>query len=298
MLAQKSSGYAIILALWLIIILTTIALSVSLHTRTETKSTAYHLHSTQARLLADSGINHAIWRLLNSDIIGIEHYAINYANAHIDILIQDEAGKIDLNTGHADLLFGLLLQFYPRDKSQAIRDMILDWRDADSQKRLYGAEDHDYIAANMKNGARDGAFIALQELSQVLGVDTAIADTLMPNITIYNGQIGIRSESANRNTLLAVPSSSVASVDSYIEARQQPEQYGARAPTFFLPSPYGNAQAGLFWSVTSTAYTETATHKMNIVLKLAKTSEKKKYRIVSHTEGLSVNAKDKPEFNQ
>lgn len=108
------------------------------------------------------------------------------------ISIQDEAGKIDLNAATE----GLLLQLFsaidlPGQDPAAMVDRLIDYRDADQERRPLGAEDIDYRRADLGYGAKDRPFERTDELRRVLGVTFEIFAQISPLVTVHSGQRGV-----------------------------------------------------------------------------------------------------------
>ena len=220
---KSNQGLALVIALWMLALLTIMASGYTATMRTETKLTSQFYRSTISRAYAEAGIWLAINELLKPDLErifysdGLEN-SIEYHQGMIELSIDDEAGKIDLNTGRVELLRGLLSNS-GLDESQSIEVLhaILDWRDRDDTKRAAGAEDSDYSAAGYAYGAKDGAFNSLEELRLVIGMDEEIFQAMRPSLTIFSQQPGINPEYATKETLMALPNVTEEVVDAYLD---------------------------------------------------------------------------------
>lgn len=91
--------------------------------------------------------------------------------------ILDEEARLNLNTSAPDridrlLQFGLKLDKSERD---VIQDSIQDWRDANDEHRLNGAESDDtYLKLAVPYRARNGNIESMSELLQIKGITRAI----------------------------------------------------------------------------------------------------------------------------
>ena len=94
-----------------------------------------------------------------------------FADGTYVVEVQDESGKINLNRVQEEQL-RTLIEFIGIQKpdSDIIVDSILDWRDADSDHRLNGAEDDYYQSLNPPYKAKNGPFDSVEELLLVRGV--------------------------------------------------------------------------------------------------------------------------------
>ena len=119
--------------------------------------------------------------------------------------LQDEAGKVDLNSAQRGLLDALLrASDIEDDRRDALLDAIEDWRDPDSLRRLNGAEDQEYEAAGRTHGAKDATFNTVEELQQVLGVTPRLFKRLRPALTVHSHSAGIDDKVAPPEVLRAL----------------------------------------------------------------------------------------------
>ncbi len=149
-------------------------------------------------------------------------YAWPFGGGRVSVSIQDEDGKIDLNTAADELLRGLFLSVgLDDDASAALVDAIADFRDGDDLHRLNGAEDRDYAGAGLPYGAKDAPFEAVEELQQVLGMTPAVYRRVAPALTVYSGRRGIDPRVAPREALLALRGVGPEEVESFLAARAE-----------------------------------------------------------------------------
>ena len=185
------------IVLWVVALLSIVAASLAFSMRTETTLAHDLVAQAQARALAEAGVYRGILELYNPDRLrrwrgdGSPH-RIRFGGVPITVSLQDEAGKIDLNSAQRDLL-GTLLRASGIDdeRRDALLDAIEDWRDADSLRRLNGAEDQEYEAAGRTYGAKDATFNTVEELQQVLGVTPRLFKRLRPALTVHSHSAGI-----------------------------------------------------------------------------------------------------------
>ncbi len=205
----RQQGIVLVLVLWLLALLAIMAGSYSLTTRTETRLTAAQVQAAQARGLAEAGIWLGVQQLLQpgnaagSNAPGFT--SLPFGPGVIDVHIQDEAGKIDLNTARPEVILGLLLSSGADTvQAAALSDAILDWRDRDNLRRVSGAEDNEYVAKGMAGGAKDGPFNSVEELRGVLGMTEALFKKMRPVLTLYSHQPGIAGDVAVPEAAAAV----------------------------------------------------------------------------------------------
>ena len=164
----------------------------------------------------------------------------------MEVSMTDESGKIDINTASDALLRGLFLsQGMKDDEAAAMTDAILDWRDADSLKRLRGAEEAEYLAAGYSYKPANAAFQSNEELRLVMGMTAELFDKVAPLITIYSRQPGINASIASRGVLRALPGATDVLVDQYIAQREQARDAKLPIPQFAAAAPYSSFANGI-----------------------------------------------------
>ncbi|HSS06011.1 MAG TPA: type II secretion system protein GspK, partial [Rhodanobacteraceae bacterium] len=100
---RRQRGVAFVLVLWVIAMLSILLGSFALIARTENLQSRHLFDTTQARYAAEAGLNLAIYELRKADpmqrwIADGRPYRFGYGDAEIEIAIQDDSGKIDINT--------------------------------------------------------------------------------------------------------------------------------------------------------------------------------------------------------
>ncbi|WPJ94666.1 type II secretion system protein GspK [Coraliomargarita algicola] len=96
------------------------------------------------------------------------HYAgITVPNGwSVDIQIQDESGKLPINTMSEDMLNNMLEESFDFDFGTAreLSSMLLDWIDENDSRRLNGAESDDYLRRDPPYRAANAPLQSLEEL--------------------------------------------------------------------------------------------------------------------------------------
>lgn len=186
-------GVVLILVLWMLVLLTVIAGALTATQKTEVALTLNQIDQIKGRALAEAGINYGVSRLLSTDRNlywkpdGLRH-PWAFQGSKITITISDERGRIDLNNAGSELLGGLFdVVGVIEQEKDAMIGAILDWRDADDNHQLNGAEDPDYQAAGIEYGAKDAGFSSVSELRLVLGMTPDLYRKLEPALTVHSG---------------------------------------------------------------------------------------------------------------
>ena len=224
--AAKSNGVALIIVLWIITLLAVIAASFIQTMRTDVNVVANSLSRVKAEALADAALQRALYELYKPQNIegrwntDGSSRQWQYRDSTVTITMQDETGKIDINRANDQLLRGVLLsQGVADDDVPKLVDAIADWRDADSNRRLKGAEAPEYTAAGLSYGPANALFQSIEELKLVLGITPALYAKLAPLITVYSGQPGVNEQIATRDVLLALPNVNGEQIDEYLSRR-------------------------------------------------------------------------------
>nr|MBS0020707.1 general secretion pathway protein GspK [Gammaproteobacteria bacterium] len=237
--AHRSQGMALVVVLWTLGLLAVVAVSFAFEMRVETSSTTHFVQRAQATALAEAAIERGILDLLLSaeDAQWKRDgtlYPVPFGEGELRIALIAEASKIDLNAAADELIHGLLLTFAEQSVAVAVADAILDWRDPDHEQRTQGAEDADYMAAGRPYGARDSAYLTVEELDQVLPMSRALYQRLVPLVTAYSGQARVDPMMASREVLLAIPGLEPARVDEFLAMREQAAETGQLPSTSLL----------------------------------------------------------------
>ncbi|MFZ7111144.1 MAG: general secretion pathway protein GspK [Desulfatiglandales bacterium] len=201
-------GFALVLVLWILALLSVLVGEFTRTMRTEIHITGNLKEETQGYYFARAGVELAVQGLLHKDPvfplrlekdallseeekyawhIGSEIPPIGFKGGRIDIKIENESGKININTAGQSLLQLMLNPFDLGDEEKnIIVDSIQDWRDADDLHRLYGAENDYYQSLPVPYSAKNGDFDSVEELLRVRGVTPEIFyGGLQEMVTIY-----------------------------------------------------------------------------------------------------------------
>lgn len=227
---------ALLGVLWVLVLLSLIALNISSTSRIELKLAANLLEAASVRQTTDAGINWALWSLLQPNtanwLADGSQRSLELDGVVVQVAISDEQGKIDVNKANPLLLEGLFLAAgVSQDEALALADAVQDWRDTDELRRLHGAEREEYLAAGLP-GPANRPFERLDELLEVLGMTAELYAQVMPALTLYSGRAAVNPLVAPRQVLLALPGVSESSVDQYIEDRRSSYEQGLSPPPF------------------------------------------------------------------
>jgi general secretion pathway protein K len=237
---SNPNGFALVLVLWVLSLLTIMAGSFALTMRRESTVVAGIKDNAGAVAAAEAGIAAAEMMLLDPDQnkrwrADGNIYQLDFGNTKIRLRLLSEAGKIDINKAELPLLQGLMAQAPLEEEQQAkLIGAIVDWRDQDDLLSIEGAEKKEYKDAGKKYQPRNKPFQTVEELQMILGMDERVFNWLEPIITVYSGQAQVNLKLASSKVLKALPNQDAALVDTFIAARLESAKNDLPAPEFQL----------------------------------------------------------------
>lgn len=257
---NRQQGIALVLVLWMTTLLTVIAATFVFSMRTDTLLAQNLVASSRAQAIAEAGVQRALYELFKSgpDLQrwkgdGVPHQW-RFADAVVNVVVQDVSGKIDLNFASDALLKGLLKSVgLDEERSNALLDAIVDWRDADDLRRVNGAEAGEYQAAGMKYLPSNAPFETVDELQRVLGMTPELYVKLVEALTVDSRQAGINAAVATKKVLMALPGIDEVAVDAYITLRQEALAANLPVPPFPQAGGFVAGANGSVYSVRAEA---------------------------------------------
>ena len=223
-------GVVLILVLWIVVVLSMAALSLSLLARTEAFATFAQKEGLENRYLAEAGIRRGIMELFYRQahrnqqffLEGFEpfqcdgrSYTADIGDGHYLLRIRDESGKINLNAlrdSSGLILKNLLVNNQVAlETADIIVDSIMDWKDKDNLTRLSGAEDDYYQSLPKPYKAKNADFDSPEELLFVRGMTRSILyggpdkKGILPFCTVHSPMDKINIHAASVELLKAIP---------------------------------------------------------------------------------------------
>lgn len=270
-------GFALVMVLWFVTLLSILALGMSKSTRTDTAITRNLLEGIQARHLADAAIERAIINLLDpepedqeANLSGISG-EFRFHRAELSYSALSEQGKVDINQAPAELLQGLLTALgADQEQTDAIADAIIDWRDENDLRLLNGAEQTEYQQAGLQVKPSNAPFRSIAELQQVMGIDKALYQKLAAHVTVHSASDKINPQVAPREVLLAIPGVDIAEVEALLDARaaeQEDETVLGPLPILSGVDDWVSDALGNVYSIRGTASLPSgATHSREVTV--------------------------------
>jgi type II secretory pathway component PulK len=176
--SRRNRGFALILVLWAVTILSAIVLTFLNDVGAETKSALIERDSIAAEQLALSGqeiISYLATRGLGStaeNLMGTPvtavtpgfHYKIRLETGTVDAYLESDTGKINLATANLQLVQNFWTNWtQDPNRAAAIASAIVDWRDLDDVTQAGSAEAADYagLGYQPRNAGLRSADLAL-----------------------------------------------------------------------------------------------------------------------------------------
>ena len=190
----QARGVALIMVLWVITILSVIALEFCFAMKTEVNITKNFKEEVQLYAMAEGGVHRAIAELIFKQDPRIQQmkkalageeippekkewvadgrlYTLSFDQGTNELRIMGEAGKVNINAVSEKTLRSILTQLgLEGEKKDIVADSILDWRDPDDFTRLNGAENDYYQSLKEPYNCKNGNFDSIEELLLVRGV--------------------------------------------------------------------------------------------------------------------------------
>ncbi len=186
--AAGQRGFALVIVLWTLVLLTSIATGITATGRSEVRFAANLRGAAVAQAAADGCVYAEVARLLANPsgpwppVPGPR--AEQRPGAHAVITLGTEDGRFDLNTVPVEVLATLLRAVdIERTQAQALATEIGLWRFPSAQST---ARVRAYQQAGLPYGPPGAPFQAVSELSLVLGMTPAIYDRLRPHVTVFH----------------------------------------------------------------------------------------------------------------
>ncbi len=230
-------GIALVLVLWVIALLTVMALGLTTTQRTENALTRNQIDAARFRAAADAALALTALNLLTTPLETVPVEEVWVPNGvprslvldgvELTVTLGNEGSRLDLNRATREQLAALIELAqgeagYDEAQRDALADAILDWRDEDDLTQLNGAEDGDYEAAGLPYGAADGPFRSVEELREVLGMTRELYRRLAPDLTVDNDTGRVEQRFASAPVLAVLQGISLEDAQQMVVERDQP----------------------------------------------------------------------------
>ena len=188
---HPSAGFALLIVLWTLVLITFLVLHVTASGRTETRIASNLQLNAVAATAADGGISAAIFNQTSPQpeerwpVLGPLHQ-MTVGDCRVVVRIENEAARINPNLASPALMEALLraLGLDP-DISRRVAAAIADWVGSSQTPKTADVLKAEYQTAGLDYAPPAAPFESIDEISRVLGVTPAIYAALRPHLTLY-----------------------------------------------------------------------------------------------------------------
>jgi general secretion pathway protein K len=183
-------GFALLLVLWTMALLSLLAAQVTGAGRAETQVAASLRTAAQLQAAADAAIYETIWHMLDGSgqywQPGAMERVVQEATGPVTVTVTDERGKLDVNQSPPALLQALFsIVGADRTTAQTVANAIADWRSQQPAGNDSGSPlAPSYRASGLSWGPPGQEFQRLDELRLVLGMTPALYEASLPYLTL------------------------------------------------------------------------------------------------------------------
>lgn len=185
----RDAGIALLAVLWFLVAMSGLAVAIATIGRDSAFTARNAIVAIEARAAIASAVEIAAASLRSGSFASSGGLEWQQGRMTVKITATAENSKIDINAASDALIEGLAAAVASaggRSEADglALGHAILDWRDADRNRRLAGAEASDYDASSKP---RDGPFPFIAELRSVMGMDEELFALIAPAVTVHHG---------------------------------------------------------------------------------------------------------------
>jgi general secretion pathway protein K len=182
-------GIALIAVLWLVALLTLLATAAATISVSHRRATQRLADAASLDALADSGIRLTALRIIAPPLdgakVGAGDISLQLFGSPVNVKVERERGRIDINAAEDHLLFALFAANGMNEQAaHTAVARIADWKDTDNEPRTGGAERDAYSQAARRYVPRNAPFESVEELRQVLGLES-MSTGILDSLTVY-----------------------------------------------------------------------------------------------------------------
>lgn len=220
---SRSKGIALVSVLWLVILLGVLALGLLSILQDDSRTARIFADDVQAEGLADAGVFLAIHELSNVDTakdVPVDGHVRNVRiDGHeIEVSVQDENGKIDVNFAPPETLRSLIiLAGKPEPEANQVTEAI------GQRKRMLNNP-----SANTSPVAGRLPFLTVEQIQSASGISRDLFERIRPSLTVYSQQPTVQPATAPERVLRTLPGMSGDKVDEVMAGRRDHPVTAAR----------------------------------------------------------------------
>lgn len=214
---MRQRGVALVLVLWILALVSALILAFLGGADTSLRIARNDDATAHAQALSESGITLAILALIDPNAAtrwradGSAH-RVSFGGGTIDIRVEDENGKVDLNVAPPELFIGLFRTLGASDAdATALAGAIVNWRGGTT-----AGNPADNTAATAGR-----QFFDVGELAQVPGISRQLARRASPFLTVYSFSPYVNPMTAPPEVLRSLPGADQAAIARFLASRAE-----------------------------------------------------------------------------
>jgi general secretion pathway protein K len=252
-------GFALLLVIWGLGLIALIALTVIVSGRHRILATANLIENAKAEALAEAGVNLLRLELHAASISGspsTHRFATDGTplfctmpqGALAALVVEDEGGKVDLNTASPQLVSALMSGFGAApEEAILVATAIAEFTRPAGNAVLDAVALRAYAADGRPYGPKRGPLETVLELDQVLGMRPDLLRAILPYVTVHSRQPGVDPRAAAPAVLAALAGLDPAGVAQLLDTARG-ERTGETAPRG-VPSRFLSPSTGRSFAV-------------------------------------------------
>lgn len=219
-------GIALLLVIWTLALLSAIAVAVTADGRSSRRIAQNVEQAARDRALAEGGLHWGIAQLLDGQAqqrlpLDGRMQTVELGGGRVQVAVEAETGKFDLNTIPAAVLENLLLQAGAAA--------------ADARRITTAVEAYRRAQRTEPGQPRRPAFLETLDLRRITSLDEMLYREILPFITVYSGTQRLDPAVAPKQVLQAVPGLTIQQAEAMVRTRQLAD------PATPVPQAYGEA---------------------------------------------------------
>lgn len=200
-------GFALVIVLWSMALLALLAAQLTSTARVQLRLAANTRDAAVAEAAADGAIREAMFALAGGAAIGSpgQRTRVRIGDAVVDVMLDDEAAKINPNATSLRLLRGLLVAVGV-DQARAARlaGEIVDWRNRSTDSMLGGPKIDQYRMHGLPYRSADRPFDSVDEIALIPDMTGDIVARLSPWLSVWHeGDVSTQSTTSPVESVMA-----------------------------------------------------------------------------------------------
>jgi general secretion pathway protein K len=240
---QRQNGFALVLVIWGVGLISLLLVSVMTAARYRIIAANSVAESAKAEALAAAGVNLTrLWLREKSRDFGRSLLCAMPGGAAAALEVEDEGGKVDLNTAPPKLLALLLRGFgVELDEADRLAAAIAEFARPSTSRVADQPTFQAYMADGRTYGPKKAPFETTLELDQVTGMRTDLFRAIHPYVTVHSGRRGINPRVASPVLLASISGMDVQTV---LDLSRTPSTFRERENFRWIPEEFLAVSSG------------------------------------------------------